>query len=72
MDLAKEVQICNNIEIEAILFPMYEALKGLLKIEFPVIISVQAQCATYNYVVVIWRKMDIDYESKYIYPLTED
>ncbi len=43
-----------------------------MEIEFPVIISVQTQRTTYNHVVVIWRKMVIDYESKYIYPLTED
>jgi hypothetical protein len=49
-----------------------QSLKALLEIKFPVIISVQAQRATYNHVVVIWRKMVIDYESKYIYPLTED
>ncbi len=49
-----------------------QSLKALLDIKFPVIISVQAQCATYNHVVVIWRKMVIDYESKYIYLLTED
>jgi hypothetical protein len=49
-----------------------QSLKALLEIKFPVIISVQAQRTTYNRVVVIWRKMVIDYESKYIYPLTED
>ncbi len=43
-----------------------------MEIKFPVIISVQAECATYNHVVVIWRKIVIDYEPKYIYPLTED
>ncbi len=43
-----------------------------MEIKFPVIILVQAKRATYNHVVVIWRKMVIDYESKYIYPLTED
>jgi hypothetical protein len=48
-----------------------QSLKALLEIKFPVIILVQAQCATYNHVVVIWRKMAIDYESKYIYPLTD-
>jgi hypothetical protein len=48
------------------------SLKALLEIKFPLIISVQAQHATYNHVVVIWRKMVIDYESKYMYPLTED
>ncbi len=36
------------------------------------IISVQAQHATYNHVVVIWRKMVIDYESTYIFPSAED
>ncbi len=51
---------------------MKQYLKALLEIKFPVIISVQAKRATYNHVVVIWRKMVIDYESKYIYPLTED
>jgi hypothetical protein len=49
-----------------------QSLKALLEIKFPVIISVQAQCATCNHVVIIWRKMVIDYESKCIYPLTED
>jgi hypothetical protein len=49
-----------------------QSLKALLEIKIPVIISVQAQRATYNHVVVIWKKMVIDYESKYIYPLTED
>jgi hypothetical protein len=48
------------------------SLKALLEIKFPVVISVQAQRASYNHVVVIWRKMVIDYESKYMYPLTED
>ncbi len=51
---------------------MKQSLLALLEIKFLVIISVQAQCATYNHVVVIWRKMVTDYESKYIYPLTED
>ncbi len=49
-----------------------QSLKALLEIKFPMIISVQAQRATYNHVVVIWKKMVIHYESKYIYPLTED
>ncbi len=51
---------------------MKQSLKALLEIKFPVIISVKAQRATYNHVIVIWRKMVIDYESRYIYPLTED
>ncbi len=73
MDPAKEVQFCNNIEIKLSCFKCVEqSLKALLEIKFPVIISVKAQRATYNHVFVIWRKMVIDYESNYIYPLTED
>ncbi len=49
-----------------------QSLKALLEIKFPVVISVQAQRTTYNHMVLIWRKMVIDYESKYIYPLAED
>jgi hypothetical protein len=49
-----------------------QSLKALLEIKFPVIISVQAQHKAYNHVVVIWRKMVIDFDSKYIHPLTED
>jgi hypothetical protein len=49
-----------------------QSLKALLEIKFHVINSVQAQRATYIHVAVIWKKMVIDYESKDIYPLTED
>jgi hypothetical protein len=36
------------------------------------LISVESKFATYHHVVVVWREMVIDYESIYIYPLTED
>jgi hypothetical protein len=36
------------------------------------LISVESKFATYHHVVVVWRQMVIDYESMYMYPLTED
>jgi hypothetical protein len=35
------------------------------------LISVESKLATYHHVVVVWREMEIDYESMYTYPLTE-
>jgi hypothetical protein len=48
------------------------SLKALLEIKFPMLISVESKLATYQNVVVVWRKMVIDYESMYTYPLTKD
>ncbi len=36
------------------------------------LISVESKAAAYQHVVVVWREMVIDDESKYTYPLTED
>jgi len=71
--LGKKFHFAATLKLKLSCFQcVKQSLKALLEIKFPVIISVQAQCATYNHVVVIWRKMVIDYESKYMYPLTED
>ncbi len=73
MDPAKEIPFATTKPLKTTSFQcVKQSVKELLEIKFPVIISVQAQRATYNNVVVILRKMVIDYESKYIYPLTED
>ncbi len=40
--------------------------------KFPLIISVMGTHACYHHVVVIWRGMIIDYESKYTFPLIND
>ncbi len=40
--------------------------------KFPLIISVMGTHACYHHIVVIWRGMIIDYESKYTFPLTND
>jgi hypothetical protein len=47
-------------------------LKALLEIKSPLVISVESKIGTYHHVVVVWREMVIDYESMYMYPLTED
>jgi hypothetical protein len=49
-----------------------QSLKALLEIKFPMLISVESKADAYQHVVVVWREMVIDYESKYTYPLTED
>ncbi len=41
-------------------------------IKFPLIISAMGTHACYHHVVIIWRGMIIDYESKYTFPLTND
>ncbi len=40
--------------------------------KFPLIISVIGTHACYHHIVVIWRGMIIDYESKYTFSLTND
>ncbi len=40
--------------------------------KFPLIISVIGTHACYHHIVVIWRGVIIDYESKYTFPLTND
>ncbi len=49
-----------------------QSLKAFKQIKFPMLISVESKFATYHHVVVVWREMVIDYESMYMYPLTED
>ncbi len=50
-----------------------QSLKALLEIKFPMLISVESKAAAYQHVVLVeWREMVIDYESKYTYPLTKD
>jgi hypothetical protein len=48
------------------------SLRAFLEIKIPMLISVESKLATYHHVVVVWREMITDYESMYMYPLTED
>jgi hypothetical protein len=49
-----------------------QSLKALLDIKFPMLTSSESKFAVYHHVVVVWREMVIDYESMYMYHLTED
>jgi hypothetical protein len=49
-----------------------KAINILRNMNFPLIISVMGTHACYHNVVVIWRRMIIDYESEYTFALTND
>ena len=49
-----------------------KAIPILRNMKFPLIISVMGTHACYHHIVVIWRRMIIDYESKYTFSLTND
>jgi hypothetical protein len=51
---------------------LQKVINILRNMKFPLIISVMGTHACYLHVVVIWRGMIIDYESKYTFPLTND
>ncbi len=51
---------------------LQEAINILRIMKFPLIISVMGTHACYHHVVVISRRMIVDYESKYTFPLTND
>jgi hypothetical protein len=51
---------------------LQEAIEILRIMKFPLIISVMGTHACFHHVVVVWRGMIIDYESKYTFPLTND
>ncbi len=58
--LQKKFHFATTLKLKLSCFQcVKQSLKALLEIKFPVIISLQAKCATYNHVVVIWRKMVI-------------
>ncbi len=48
---------------------LQKAITILRNMKFPLIISVMGTLACYHHVVVIWREMIVDYESKYTFPL---
>jgi hypothetical protein len=55
--LQKKFSFATTLKLKLSCFQcVKQSLKTLLEIKFPVIISVQAQCATYNHVVVIGER----------------
>jgi hypothetical protein len=51
---------------------LQKAIIILRNMKFPLIISVMGTHACYHLVVVIWRGIIVDYESKYTFPLIND
>jgi hypothetical protein len=51
---------------------LQKAITILRNVKFNLIISVMGTHACYHHIVVIWRGMVIDYESKFTFPLTND
>jgi hypothetical protein len=51
---------------------LQEAINNQMIMKCPLIISVMGTHACYHHVVVIWKGMIIDYESKYTLPLTKN
>jgi hypothetical protein len=51
---------------------LQEGIDILRRVQFPLIVLVTGTHACYHYVVITWRGVIIDYESKYTFPLTND
>ncbi len=71
--------LCKKIKFSTTSLFRIECFKNLQSaitiprnMKFPLIISVMRTHACYHHVVVIWRGVIIDYESKYTFPLTND
>ncbi len=71
--------LCKRIKFSTTSLFRIECFKNLQKaitilknMKFPLIISVMGTHACYHHVIVIWRGMLVDYESKYTFPLTID
>ncbi len=69
--------LCTKIKFSTTSLFQFECFTNLQKVftilrnmKFPLIISVMGTHACYYHVVVIWRGMIIDYESKYTFQLT--
>jgi hypothetical protein len=71
--------LCKKFKFSTTKLLQIECFKKLQKgmnilsnMKFPLIISVMGTHACYHHVVVVWRRMIIDYESEYTFPLTND
>jgi hypothetical protein len=51
---------------------LQEAIDILRKMKFLLVILVKGTHACYHHVVVTWKGMVFDYESKYTFPMTND
>ncbi len=71
--LCKKIKFSTTSALQIKCFQdLQEAINNLRIMKFPLIISVMGTHACYHHVVVIWRGVIIDYESKYTFSLTND
>jgi hypothetical protein len=71
--LRKKIKTSTTSAFQIQCFQNLQEVIDILRIvKFPLIISVMGTHSCYHHVIVIWRGMIIDYESKYTFPLTND
>ena len=71
--LCKKIKFGSTSALQINCFQNLQEVIDILRImKFPLIILVKGTHASYHHVVVTWRGMIIDYESKYTFPLTND
>ncbi len=71
--LCKKIKFTTTSGLRTTFFQNFQRIIDILTIvNFPPFILVKGPHACYLHVVVDWRGMIIDYESKYTFPLTND
>ncbi len=71
--LWKKIKFGTTSALQINCFQVLQLVVNVLKMmKFPLIISVKGIHACYHHVVLIWREIIIDYESRYTFPLTVD
>jgi hypothetical protein len=71
--LRKKFNFATTTNIKLNLFHSLKmTLQALFAIKFSMLISVENSQATYNHVLVMWRKMVIDFNCMHTYALTEE
>ncbi len=73
MDSLQEIQVYHYKCAPNYFFQnLQQTTDIIMMVKFPLLISVRGGHACYHHVVVTWKGMIIDYESKYTFPLTND
>jgi hypothetical protein len=71
--LHKKIKFSNTSALQIEHFQFLQVAVDVLRMmKFPLIILVKGKHACYHHVVVIWRGIIIDYESRYTFSLTND
>ncbi len=73
VDFTQKFNFSTTSALRINCFQVLQVAVNVLKMmKFPLIILVKGTHACYHHVVLIWRGMIIDYESKYTFPFTND